>query len=162
MSDVRHQIDRLFERPISEVVFGNTTNAPGHGHVPYNAEVDYFGLRVLMRPTVFLELALPLPNPRSDTVQFLRGALSRKEAFGSPFLNVKWVDGDWKVNGHEGRHRMKAVLAEEGNDPIEVHIFPQGGMRRRHLDEPMMAALKHGIFCQSGDTYVPNAVVKIL
>jgi hypothetical protein len=34
-------------------------NRSGIGSVPYNQEVDYFGLRVAMRPSTFLKLALP-------------------------------------------------------------------------------------------------------
>jgi pyrimidine deaminase RibD-like protein len=35
-------------------------NQSGVGAVPYNAEIDYHGLQVAMKPSVFLSLALPL------------------------------------------------------------------------------------------------------
>ena len=35
-------------------------NRGGLGAVPHNADVDYHGLRTVMRPSMFLKLSLPL------------------------------------------------------------------------------------------------------
>lgn len=35
-------------------------NKDGWGAVPYNQEVNYFGLKVKMTPSIFLKLAAPL------------------------------------------------------------------------------------------------------
>ena len=43
----------------------NIDNRKGAGAVPFNADIDYFGLRVDMKPSTFLKLALPLEEPTS-------------------------------------------------------------------------------------------------
>lgn len=40
-------------------------NKDGLGSVPKNQEVDYFGMRVLMKPSKFLQLAAPGDKPES-------------------------------------------------------------------------------------------------
>jgi len=92
-------------------------NKSGWGAVPYNTDVDYFGLKTLMRPSVFLSLALPLVGER-DKVQGIVDHLKSGGTIGAPFLDVtipdEWVDeqtyeGVAQVTAHEGRHRMLAV-----------------------------------------------------
>lgn len=133
-------------------------NREGWGPVPYNQDVDYFGLRVLVRPSTFLKLALPLAGepPSKDAIeQHIRAG----GAIGAPFLNIKipveWEDGEYeqaaaRVVGHEGRNRMMAVLEVEGDEPVEVHLFPKGGMRRRHLTPEIIDATNHGMGREAG------------
>jgi hypothetical protein len=115
-------------------------NRSGIGSVPYNQEVDYFGLRVAMRPSTFLKLALPLRDSEEDraSIEYVK---QRKdtEGIGAPFLDLDipqaWEEGDLskpaRITGHDGRHRMMAILQSEGDDPVEVHLFPKG---LRHRD----------------------------
>jgi hypothetical protein len=117
-------------------------NQSGIGAVPYNQEIDYFGLRVAMRPSTFLKLALPMNNSREDQ-QSIEHIIQQKdtEGIGAPFLNISvpqsWEDGNLKepakVIGHDGRHRMAAILKSEGDEPVETHLFPQY-LRRRDFD----------------------------
>jgi hypothetical protein len=149
---------------IHEAVYGNTMQAPGHGWTSVNHDIDYFGVRVLMRPSNFLKLAHPLPVPKDSTLQFLRKAVRNQEPLGSSWLNVEWDHRvpSWSVTGHEGRHRMLAIQAEEGDEPTEVHIKPGGGIRRRHMTPEMLKELKTGIFSEVGDIFVRGAVEEIL
>jgi hypothetical protein len=117
-------------------------NQSGIGSVPKNQEIDYFGLRVAMRPSTFLKLALPMPNTAQDqeAVEYVK---QQKDTLGigAPFLEIDipegWESGDLskpaRIVGHDGRHRMAAIMQSEGDDPIEVHLFPLG-LRRRHFD----------------------------
>ena len=117
-------------------------NQSGIGAVPYNQEIDYFGLRVAMRPSTFLKLALPMNNSREDQ-KSIEYVIQQKdtEGIGAPFLNISvpqsWEDGNLKepakVIGHDGRHRMAAILKSEGDEPVETHLFPQY-LRRRDFD----------------------------
>jgi hypothetical protein len=110
--------------------------------VPYNKEVDYFGLRVAMRPSTFLKLALPMNNTPGDqeAIDYVQQNKDT-EGIGAPFLTIDipaaWEDGDLskpaRITGHDGRHRMAAILKSEGDDPVETHLFPTG-LRRRHFD----------------------------
>lgn len=128
-------------------------NQEGWGSTPYNQDVDYFGLRVQMQPRTFLKLASPLAEPTSqkDIEQHIQSG----GAIGAPFLMIdipsEWFDGDLsepaQVTGHEGRNRMRAILAVEGNQPVEVHLFPRG-LRHRHLTPKIIQALNRGMYAE--------------
>lgn len=131
---------------LSEVTIDNREGA---GAVPYNADVDYFGLRIQMRPSTFLKLAAPLGGAHSEK---LEQYIAQGGAIGAPFLMVDipegWEAGDFsqwaEVTGHEGRNRVSAVRKLEGDEPIEMHIFPRY-LRRRHLTPQWIAALNQGL-----------------
>ena len=137
-------------------------NENGLGSVPYNANVDYMGLRVLMKPSMFLKLAHRLDNPTS--VDHIAGHIEQGGALGSPFLTIdiprEWEDGDFskdaRVSGHEGRNRMMAIQKVEGDEPVEVHLFPRGGMRARHLTPDIIKHLQHSIFGQDNNYVTGN------
>lgn len=115
-------------------------NETGIGQVPNNANVDYLGLRVLMKPSQFLKLAHDVMVPRQSK-EHIKAAIQGGAAIGAPFLNIdipkKWQDNDMSIAahviGHEGRHRMMAVKELSGDIPLEVHLFFLGGIRNRHL-----------------------------
>ena len=71
-------------------------NKDGAGAVPYNQDVDYFGLRVMMRPSTFLRLAAPLGQEHSAE---LEKYIADGGAIGAPFLEIKippeWDDCDY-------------------------------------------------------------------
>jgi len=125
----------------------NIDNEKGWGQVPLNQEVDYFGLRVKMRPSVFLKLARPLEGEPRDTI---RQHIKKGGAVGAPFLYIRypdeWENGDFtkyaNVTGHEGRNRMTLTLELEGDEPVETHIFFRNPeTRRRHITDAMIAEM---------------------
>jgi hypothetical protein len=135
-------------------------NADGLGSVPYNQSVDYHGLQVTMRPSVFLRLALPLDAHKPDelkTITYIQQHLD-EPGIGAPFLTIEipesWGSGDFtekaKVIGHDGRHRMYAIMSVQGDDPVEVHIFPIY-LRRRNLTDKFIEQLRNGMIGQTGD-----------
>jgi hypothetical protein len=119
---------------IHEVVIDNVK---GLGSVPYNQDIDYRGMRVMMRPSMFLKLAAPMNDSRS--VDHLKQHIQTGGAIGAPFLTMELDKDDPTgsvpvVTGHEGRNRMIAIQQVEGDDPVEVHIMFRGGISRaRHL-----------------------------
>lgn len=124
-------------------------NRNGWGQVPYNQDIDYFGLRVLMRPSVFLKLAAPLYEPTSK--EAIKIHIAQGGSIGAPFLQIaipkEWENGDFSkpaaVYGHEGRNRMLAIKELEGDAPIEVHLLPNGGMRARNLTPDIVSELNN-------------------
>ena len=130
-------------------------NQQGWGQVPYNQDVDYFGLRVAMRPSVFLKLARPLKEPKS--VDYITQHLENGGALGAPFLTVEipesWLQGKFpdyaQVRGHEGRNRMMAIQKVEGDNPVEVHIFPRE-LRARHLTPEIIEQLQVAMIAEAG------------
>ena len=142
-------------------------NKDGKGAVPYNQDIDYFGLRVAMRPSTFLKLALPLPEDAS--YEYIKNHIAQGGSIGAPFLDIKippaWDDGDFsqpaKVSGHEGRHRMKAALELEGDEPVETHIFPKGGYRARDLTPDFVKHLNQSLETQAGGRIISGPLFKI-
>lgn len=134
-------------------------NKQGAGAVPYNQDVDYFGLRTTMRPSTFLRLAAPLGQEHSAE---LEKYIADGGAIGAPFLEIKippeWDDGDFskpaQVMQHEGRNRMTAIRKLEGDTPIEVHIFPRGGYRARDITPEFKAALAKSLYAEKSTTLV--------
>lgn len=150
---------------ISEYKADNDINGKGLGTTGYNANVDYRGLRVLMKPSVFLSLAAHLPEPTS--VDYIVQHMENGGALGSPFLIVdipeKYFEGDFtglnyaKVVGHEGRNRMLAIQKLEGDAPVEVHIFGYGEIRKRHFTPEIIEQLQLAMRSQDGKlTFAPS------
>jgi hypothetical protein len=102
-----------------------------------------------MKPSTFLKLAAPLGQAHSAE---LEKYIADGGTIGAPFLTIKvpaqWDDGDFsapaQIAGHEGRNRMHAVMKLEGDNPIEVHIFPTG-YRARDITPEFIEALNRGM-----------------
>ena len=135
--------------PIDEAVIDNVKGA---GAVPYNQDVDYFGLRVKMKPTTFLKLAAPLQGPHSAE---LEKYIADGGAIGAPFLDImvppEWDENDFsksaQIKGHEGRNRMTAILKLEGDKPIETHLFVKY-YRNRDLTPAFVENLNSGLYAE--------------
>jgi hypothetical protein len=96
--------------------------------------------------------------------------MSSGKAIGAPFLDIdipsEWIDessrhdqvveGDLTdpamVIGHEGRHRMAAIMKEYGDVPIETHLLFRG-LRRRHITDNMIERLNQDIVNEGGKLY---------
>ena len=123
---------RIFSALVEDV---EIDNKDGWGAVPWNQEIDYRGLRVKMKPSVFINLAASRNGepPVPKVVQYVKDG----GAIGAPFLQI-FVDEDDsqipEVRGHEGRSRMAAILEVHGDVPVETHLFFQGKVNRnRHI-----------------------------
>jgi hypothetical protein len=149
-------------------------NERGLGSTPNNSNVDYMGFRTMMKPSVFLKLAKPLPEGhRSKNYPELVQKIKSGEGIGSPFLSIEIPDG-WEeepadfsrptvVTGHEGRHRMNAILELEGDVPVEVHLwgrFEKSELRRRYLTDEMFDELEKGLVSETGQ-YIANPFLSI-
>ena len=163
-----HDLDEPGEEDVDEQVVNELkiNNASGIGAVPNNQQIGYQGLQVVMRPSMFLELALPLDAKSADereTIEYIKKNLDEK-GVGAPWLTVvipeAWESEDFSqmahVSNHDGRHRMHSILEQEGNDPVEVHIIVPH-MRRRHITDAMVDHLRSGVLNQQGQ-YVSGPV----
>lgn len=144
----------------------NIDNIKGAGAVPNNQDVDYFGMRVMMKPSTFLALASPLSGDHNKELeQYIKDG----GAIGAPFLSIsyppEWEEGDFssqpaKVVGHEGRNRMHSVLAAEGDAPIETHLFFGSGTRSRHLTDDIKKMLNQQLKAQGSDKIIQGPLFK--
>jgi len=148
---------KLFE--ISKLSF--IDNVKGAGATPQNQDVDYFGLRVKMKPSAFLHLALPISDADATSADGLKHYIKSGGKIGSPFFTIiipnEWHDGDFekpaKIRDHEGRNRMKAVHALYGDVDVEVHFFFTNGIRAKNITDEWVSEMKKGIISEYG-TYV--------
>lgn len=146
----------------------NIDNRKGWGAVPFNADIDYFGLKVQMKPSVFLELALPLDEDQRTSVSDIVQHLNNGGSIGAPFLDVmipeEWFDGDFsnpaKITSHEGRNRMHAIVKIQGDEFTEVHLIPRGGLRARDLTEEIIEHLNKGMIPERGQTVKKGPLFK--
>ena len=128
----------------------------GWGNTPQGIDVDYFGLQVKMRPSMFLKLAAPLTSAGENPAVAQHMEKGGKIAY--PFLDIQdptqWEEGDFskeaKVKTHEGRNRMKKWIQLKGDDPIQVNIFLRGANRRRYITPEMIKKLSQGVYSESG------------
>jgi hypothetical protein len=144
-------------------------NVRGLGSVPNNQNIDYMGLRVQMLPSIFLRLARRLTEPKSS-IDHIINHINQGGGIGAPFLNVsipaEWFEGNFEssaqVIGHEGRHRMMAIRKLEGDVPVEVHLFFDGGTRSRHLTPEIIDQLNAGIVNQDGYVTIPGPLFEVM
>jgi hypothetical protein len=135
-------------------------NDQGWGKVPNNQNVDYLGLRVNMKPSMFLKLAAPLERADASSVQDMVQHLNTGGSVASPWLVIHipaaWEEGDYdqaaRVTSHEGRNRMYAIQDVQGDVPVEVHVFFGAGLRARHIQSDWVAHMMHELIPQGQKT----------
>lgn len=145
----------------------NIDNSKGWGATPLNANVDYRGMAVMMRPSTFLKLALPLAAHDKDTAA-IEQHIGEGGSIGAPFLDIHAPD-EWRENedysqparvyGHDGRHRMLAIMRAEGDAPVEVHLFlmsKHSEWRNRHMTPEVMRALNAQLVPQGSNAAIPG------
>lgn len=141
----------------------NIDNSKGWGQTPRNADVDYFGLKVMMKPSAFLKLAakLNIGWDETETIGNMKKHAEKGGGFGAPTLTIdapdEWRDGDCsglaKVDEHEGRHRMNTQQQIEGDVPVETHIFlrsPHREWRTKYFTPEVIQALNTQLKAQEG------------
>ena len=109
-------------------------------------------LWVAMRPSVFLAIATPLPQPRSS-LGWLRGRLEDGQAIAPAELHF---DVDVKVPlalAHEGRHRMTALGERMPDRAVPVRLSFRG-LLDGDVDEAFIARIRNGTKSQRGRSYV--------
>jgi hypothetical protein len=148
------RVTNLFENVIID-------NVNGLGSVPYNQNINYMGLKVKMKPSTFLDLAAKFEK-NEKSYDHIKAHIKVGGAIGAPFLQIRipeeWENNDFglpaKVVGHEGRHRMSAILDIFGDDPIEVHLFFMGGLRNRDITDDYKKHLKKGLVKEHTTSYI--------
>lgn len=135
--------------------------ADGLGSVPYNQSVYYHGFVAMMKPSVFLKLALPHGGERDEDSAKIEALVKKGYALGIPFLDLNINDleegtGPAKIVGHEGRARTLFVLRELGDVPFPVQFLLKGGARARDLTPEVMASMKNEILAQDKQSLVKN------
>lgn len=155
-TDIRRKPDRTI---LSDAKIDNIR---GWGNVPDNQNVDYLGLKVFMRPSVFLKLATPLNRSDAQSADKIKQHLSQDGAIASAWLVIRipeaWEQSDFsepaQVVGHEGRNRMIAIQELEGDAPVETHLFFAQGLRARHITPEWVHHLNQHMLSQVNKSLV--------
>lgn len=77
----------------------------------------------LMRPSIFLAIATPLPAPRAS-LDWLTSQINAGQAIAPAELRIRVASGDPLAVSHEGRHRMTALLSivEDRHVPVRIAL----------------------------------------
>ena len=124
-------------------------NINGWGIMSKNQEIDYLGIRVYMKPSVFLSLAEHLDRSRAPSVEKIKEHLENGGTIASPTLQIdtpkEWLKQDFKkvakIIYHEGRNRMYSIMELYGDVPIEVHLVFINGIRASNLTSEYIDSL---------------------
>ena len=110
----------------------------GSGATPNNSNIRYLGFGAIMRPSQFLKLVLPLDNPSERSASHFANP---KTVMAPPMLYVKLDGKKPVVTGHEGRHRVTAILRRCGDRRILVHVVPYN-LRAHDMDYGRLAEMR--------------------
>lgn len=139
----------------------------GLGAVTMNQNVFYMGFVGMVKPSVFLELALPHGGFRDEDSINIEKLIKDGYALGIPFFMISLQDvedgkGIPDIRGHEGRARMLAIKRINGDKPVPVHFFLTGGLRSRDLNAKMIKALKTSIRIEQSNSNVVAPIEQIM
>jgi hypothetical protein len=159
---LQKEVDKVLSEELTRITELNIDNQSGWGQTPNNQEIDYMGLRVMMKPSKFLNLAsnLTVDDSARSSIEKMKNHARTGGSFGAPTLYIS-VDEEWEngkfilpawVTGHEGRHRMNAQLELEGNAPVETHLIISG-WRNRDFTPDVIEALRNGMIKERTETW---------
>lgn len=129
------------------------------GDTPNGRNWQYMGFAVLMRPSVFLLLSHDLGTKEDGRLIRMRQAPATGKVFAPQQLYFEeFAPKQWRVQGHEGRHRALMVQEQEGDTAVPVLCYMYGSeharpyeRRARDITEAMLRSLVQGARSQDGD-----------
>jgi hypothetical protein len=127
---------------VGSVVFDNVN---GMGSTPDGQNVEYKGLVIVIKPSVFRSLAAAADRSE-DAAKFVK-LIREGKTVAAPFLSLRPIlKGDeliaLKVVNHEGRARADAVKELIGDVPIPIQLFCSGKYdRARYIDTEFLDVL---------------------
>lgn len=131
----------------------------GAGAVPYNEEIATFGVGILMKPSAYLKLVLPLRG--NEPTSKVSEAVVNDEPIGSPWLALKFGEKDGvrcvegtKVLNYQGRHRAKAIMEKYGDVDMLVHLIYIGA-RPKNVAPEILEQVNQGVINESG-VFIPG------
>ena len=161
-SELGHHLNilmKLTELLTEEVVTVNHVvydNVNGIGATGYNANIDYRGVKVLMKPSIFLHLAMHISEDQFTSAKGLEALIKEGKPIAPPYLELDLKDGEngqptgigAKVGGHEGRNRAYAIKKLYGDEPMLTHLFFLG-LRARHITPEILFQLNKQLVNQN-------------
>ena len=131
----------------------------GLGAVGFNANVDYQGIKVLMKPSTFLNLATHVSVDHLTNLNHIKHEIENGRPIGPPYLEIDLKDDDngnptyigAKVGGHEGRTRSLAIQELYGDKLMLVHLFFRG-LRARHITPEILDGINRKLVNQDKQT----------
>jgi len=107
----------------------------------------------MMRPSTFLTLATPLPQPR-ESLHWITGEILKGTALCPAELRLRLPpNGMAAVSAHEGRHRMTALREILDDAPVPVRLCV-AGIAWDEVDAVLLAHLRRGMRAQRSGTAV--------
>ncbi len=106
----------------------------------------------LMRPSIFLAIATPLPVPRESLI-WLTGQIKAGFAIAPAELRFRVCGGDPIALSHEGRHRMTALMSLVDDRQVPVRLSLQN-KREDDVTSLVIEKLRRRVRSQRGRTVV--------
>lgn len=139
---------------ISELNGVTYDQVAGAGAIAYNREIETFGVGVLMKPSTFLKLVLPLRG--NEKTSEVSAAVGEGKPIASPWLAIKFGERDGvrcvegtHVLSHQGRHRAKAIMEKYGDVAMLVHLIYIGA-RPKNVSSDVLEDINQGMVNESG------------
>lgn len=104
----------------------NFDNEKGIGSSKYHWSKEFDSVEVLMKPSIFLKLAYPLEYRNNFPIgfEFIIDHINKDRPIATPYLCViKLGDGNFQIEGHEGRHRTTVIKNKYGDVPSKVLLI---------------------------------------
>ena len=128
---------------IKSITFDQTF---GQGATGVNRTLISRGFIVMKTPAQFFSLSGEKAEKHMDD-SYYGERLTKGRSIASPYLCVNFAPSLPAIVGHEGRHRMGAILKRYGDVAVPVGMYPVGKIRRndltnhhfRHLNGPVTA-----------------------
>lgn len=107
---------------------------------------------VAMRPSIFLEIATPLPRPRAS-LEWLKSQIKLGRSIAPAELTIDPRLGVPLALSHEGRHRMTAIrhLLSDRSAPVRILL---AGCRDWDIDPKLIEKVRSGARSQRGRSFV--------
>lgn len=112
---------------------------------------------VLMRPSVYLGLTEPLPQPNAASLDHHLALIEEGRPIAAPYLGLRVDEQGVHAHGHEGRHRALACQVHQGDRPIPVVLIGHGldvegyNLRASRMSRVFFESLhQDGLWCEMG------------
>jgi hypothetical protein len=140
----------------------NFNNETGIGWSKYHFSKEYDSVEVLMKPSMFLKLAFPLSYEFQypEGFEFIIDHIDKELPIAAPYLFIiKLKNGDFAVEGHQGRHRNTVIKHKFGDLPSKVLlIFENFKINNKILNE-----LNEGVISENIKTgFIKGPLFEIL
>ncbi len=153
-------IKQLMEQAIQENINMFATSAVQNA-IRETHQFKVSQIMIELQPREFLFLAAKISRPQDSKLDSIRDAYNNGVKFSDiPYLIIVHEgNGDWKVTGHEGRHRALFIENETSSNSIPVRLMSYRNMTggSKYLNEEDSDNIK-SLITEQGSQTIPLGI----